>query len=778
LCRALRTIDDKAGVSLLRLDCPDEDNCGEVAAILREMKCSSPTWLAVDDFHRIAPLAPASVWKAFLEHDSPMLRLVILTRPLDQSVMPYEKAGFLRLAEDDLRLTERECGEFFAAAGFKLTAEQTRELRRRSEGWIIALSLHLRHFRETREFAPASASGVSALLREVVWDGLGEEDRDLLLRLSPFETWTERQAAVLSKTSKLAAEVVERLRGNAFIRFDPDSGLYAPHSALLNFTRAELKILPEDRRRTVLRAAADWSAMNGERGKAIALYHELRDFEKILSLDLSGLEDDGLLDAPNFAYADVLREVTSNCSREMKIRHPMSMIQLAFEFFGQGRYEEFAELFAEMNELTEEVQATEVERNHLRGELKLLESFTKFNDVAEMGGRVKAAAELTDGRPSLISLSNSWTFGNASVLLMYHSEVGRLDAELADMETYCPHYVALTEGHGGGGATLMRAEALFCRDEVTEAEIACLKARHEAESRGQTSVVIGADLLLGRLAILRGEGEELAVVLERLTSQARENSQKSDRMEASMALAFLDGLLKRSVSASVSDWLLEGTPTSFERRLFTQAVPFAHLCRARLLLLAGKPEIALGESDVVLELAKTLRYPLALIYGHVHRAAAWNMLGRRDQALAETRKALDTALPDGLLMPFAEPPVLIGALNEGRVEEGRVEEGRFAPPPEIVALAKRWEEGRQAVSLEKRRDARPFGLTAKEGETARLARDGLSNAEIAERLEISPNTVKTHLASIYRKSGARSRSTLRKIFETSESDANPLPKRA
>lgn len=48
-------------------------------------------------------------------------------------------------------------------------------------------------------------------------------------------------------------------------------------------------------------------------------------------------------------------------------------------------------------------------------------------------------------------------------------------------------------------------------------------------------------------------------------------------------------------------------------------------------------------------------------------------------------------------------------------------------------------------------------LTARELEIVRLAVRGARNQEIAERLEIGPGTVKTHLYNIYRKTGVGSR---------------------
>ncbi len=52
----------------------------------------------------------------------------------------------------------------------------------------------------------------------------------------------------------------------------------------------------------------------------------------------------------------------------------------------------------------------------------------------------------------------------------------------------------------------------------------------------------------------------------------------------------------------------------------------------------------------------------------------------------------------------------------------------------------------------------PAGLTAREVEVLRLVAQGLTDAQVAEQLVISPRTVNFHLTSIYGKIGVSSRS--------------------
>ena len=761
-CRRLEAMDEHTGRVLYAIGPPNEDTAGEVADILREICPSGPTWLVLDDFHLLAPLAPVSVWRAFLGHESDHLKLVIVTRPLEESIMPYEKIGHFRLGVEDLRLTMQESGEYFGKAGFMLDREQAEGLYQRTEGWMIALSLHLRHWSEKGDFAPTS--GIEGLLRDVLWNRLDDEARAFLLWLSPFDYASPAQVfcAIDGQVSPTGA--MDALRQNHLIRFDADSGLFYPHSMLLEFTRARFAELPKAEQESILMSAADWCAANGEREAALDIYFRLGAFEKYLSLDLSflrGMDSSRMPHKRDVSHLETLRIVVANCTKEMRIRYPMSFMQLVFEFFGQGSYAEFATLWAEMAELVE-TEIPEEERDYLRGELALLEAFTRYNNISEMGVRVKRAARLIGGKTAIVGPDNSWTPGNASVVFTLHSESGTLADRLADMKEYFPAYIDLTNGHGSGATELMEAEACLLQGDTGMAEILGHRARQAAALHGQASILISVEFLFGRMAVLHGDVPAFTTALENMESIAERHPRSSNRFAKDMGHSFLMGLLDRP--HAMAEWLQQGSPESFSRRLFSQAVPFANVCRARFLLLDRQPEVYFGENEAAASLARTHRFVLALIYYHIHNSAAWLMQGNAEAAEKSLRDALDTALPDGLLLPFAENHSLIGQPLEALFTGMDPVYPDSAHLASIRALAEQMEAGRKAIVSKLYAAGDHYGLTRREYEIARLAVSGLSSGDISRQLFISLNTVKAHLKSVYSKTGSTSRIGLKKML--------------
>ncbi|MDR1319960.1 MAG: LuxR C-terminal-related transcriptional regulator [Gracilibacteraceae bacterium] len=746
-CDVIQTIDAEAGRGLLAIGLPDDDTKGDVATLIMEMECRGETWLVIDDFHSVKDAVPGTVWDVLMEHGAKNLHTVILTKAAVEMRMT-QKPGVLYLKRDDMRLTEDEIGEYFEQAGVALTPAQIREANRHTEGWITALNLQRKSYLDTGAFL--DTGDIHEMMREIVWNRLTENEQSFLLRVSPFDSYTLVQAAYMMDADKLPEYAKALNEKNDFIRRDPWGLVFRPHSTLLHFTRGVLDTISVGERAEILTRAGDWCAGNKQPEQAMYFYHRLGDYKKILALDVLGIEFER---ADGADYADMLLDILENTTPGEKLARSVSVIKIIFMLFGAGRYEQFGRWCGELTAIVAESDLPETEKNRLAGELALLTSFTKFNNIAEMGGLIRRADELLCGKPSLISMNDAWTFGSPSVLFLYHSEAGRLDGELADMDENAAHYFSLTRGHGSGGDVLMKAEALFNRGEMSLAPISAYKALYRAENRRQECVCIGAALLLGRLALRRGDSDEFADILEqRILRYAEKNPLKSNRMEADLATSCLMQLLDRP--QDMAGWLRHGDLG--DKRLYDVTLPYAQILYGKYLLGSGSPDIWLGMAGEAMALAEKLRCGMAEIYGGILTAAAYRAQDMTGNAAAALKGALDLALPDRLYMPFAENHSLLGILLDEHCPQGALKC--------IISLAEKQEAGKAAI-LRKLYPLLPFGLTQREYDVAKLAARNLTSPEIAENLYISLNTVKTHIKNIYQKTQASSRSELNKIFE-------------
>lgn len=106
-------------------------------------------------------------------------------------------------------------------------------------------------------------------------------------------------------------------------------------------------------------------------------------------------------------------------------------------------------------------------------------------------------------------------------------------------------------------------------------------------------------------------------------------------------------------------------------------------------------------------------------------------------------------LPISLAMLYV---LLIAALvffaNAGRSKYGSASQASTTPPKEML-----------------QRMASPYRLTAREAEIGALVAEGLSRADIAERLIVSQETVKTHTKHLYQKLDVHSRAELLSLLQ-------------
>ncbi len=136
------------------------------------------------------------------------------------------------------------------------------------------------------------------------------------------------------------------------------------------------------------------------------------------------------------------------------------------------------------------------------------------------------------------------------------------------------------------------------------------------------------------------------------------------------------------------------------------------------------------------------------------QALAFHALGKIDQALPPLARALAMAEPEGFALLFLEEGAAMARLLYEAAQRGIAPEyvGRLLAAFPDAALMPASQIQRPATGTNL---IEP--LTQREIEVLRLIAEGLANREIAQRLVISPDTVKVHTRNIYGKLGVKKR---------------------
>lgn len=141
---------------------------------------------------------------------------------------------------------------------------------------------------------------------------------------------------------------------------------------------------------------------------------------------------------------------------------------------------------------------------------------------------------------------------------------------------------------------------------------------------------------------------------------------------------------------------------------------------------------------------------LASIAGAEDRIVRAARLWGAAEALLEKIEAAYAYVPDRSL---DRNQVVARSLIDEAAWEAAWAEGRTMEPEQAIEYAMDRSPAPDTVAAE----THPAGLSAREVEVLRLVARGMTNAEVAEDLFISPRTVNWHLGSVYRKLGCSSR---------------------
>ena len=192
-----------------------------------------------------------------------------------------------------------------------------------------------------------------------------------------------------------------------------------------------------------------------------------------------------------------LLERLGRCPVETLKQHPFAILVLMRCMFNWRQIPKMLELKALLlSAIDDNGELSEAERGNLLGECDLIMSFLSYNDISAMS-RLHRSASAQMSRPAIsIQKSGGWTFGSPSVLMMFYRAPGELQSELQEMDECMPHYYKITNGHGQGAETIMRAETDFMRACFADAQIMLERAYAQIDGNGQENMALCCDCLL------------------------------------------------------------------------------------------------------------------------------------------------------------------------------------------------------------------------------------------------------------------------------------------
>ena len=723
----------RAGLPFLReYPCPT-DAAGSgllVDDLCHALAGETPCYLFIDDFHLLTDKR-AALFLCMLANRLPAnVHLIVASRdrflPAAEAVRLGAKV--YQIGTEQLRLNHTELAVYAHRCGTELSDAQVESLLYSSEGWFSAVYLNLRTLSE-RGVLPSRHSDIYATFTAAMIDPLPEKQREFLAVMGLADEFTVEMAQYVTGDPD-AGQVLSLLtEQNAFVTRLPDGVTYRFHHMMKACAERRFLRLDAETQRLYWERFGLWHEQHRQYLHALAAYRRSENYDALLRVIRS---DAGILLA-SLKPEDVL-DALDKCPAETLKAYPFAILVLMRRMFTWRQIPKMLELKALLLAAIEEhPELSEEERGNLLGECDLILSFLCYNDISAMS-RLHRSASAQMSRPAIsIQSGGGWTFGSPSVLMMFYRAPGELERELLEMDECMPHYYQVTNHHGQGAETIMRAEALFCQGRFTDAHIELERAYAQVKNNGQINMALCCDFLSRRLSRYT-DVEQRYTFAERYAELLRYHDAAWINLWSATS-AYYHAL--RGETDKIPEIFSQHRLSDIN--MLAPGKPMMEMIENQVYLAQGAYARMVGRSAELLAVCEAMHYALVALHLRVQTAAAYGKLGKIEEARAWLEKALSDAAPDGLVMPFVE--------NYDYIKPLLARETQSPLAAQIMALG----EAARARSMANVRPAVLGALTTREYEIVELMGQRLSNREIAEKLYLSEGSVKQYVNQIYSK---------------------------
>lgn len=748
-----------------------------IDALISELRRFPECVLVLDDLHRMTNETLLAGLVRLLRAAPAHVHVVIASRTENLAAKSRDRTGSQRLEirQEDLALSVDESAQLIEQiTGRSLLPEQVAALVDRTEGWAAGLQLAavtLLHQDDPGEFI-AQFNGTDRLivdyLTEEILQVQSPERRGLLLRMSVLDRMTAGLVNWITHRdgAQLLFEELER-ESMFLVALDTNRAEFRFHQLFQDMLLYRLRAEDPSVEAEVLGLAATWHLDRGETRSGVEYLLRAQDWERVIHV---------LLTLPKDIYEQgemltVIRWI-EEIPEQVRENHLDVWLLLGMLWGMAGQTANAEEI---LNDLLAHPRATTGQRKVASAYLAARVYFAARCDVSRDAAEqaLLMLAERQGGTPDLLHVTNDRLLETLSLVsgARAHFLLGDVDES--------SQWAARALDSAGTSYPLYRVGALGTRalidawaGRLTGARLAALEALALARDVGGLfhPVIADAYLALAHIALEQGSLRSAALPLHegivRTSSNRRDQLLWVARLQSvEMEISNGHGDVVGAQLEQFSEEALTPPPPVVAQRL--------HAVRARLLRLGGAPEAArreLAQSDnsnpdvlfemaaVALTLSQNDRarslladwtrsvesVPLENVQHLILRA--WLAANEHNRATWRLRllEAFDIAEPEGLVEVFVRSGGVVLALvaavegSHGDFRRATLDRARAAhmvfPGTKLLDP-----------------------LTYRELEILSYLPSRYKNSELADICFVSLSTIKTHLASIYRKLGATTR---------------------
>lgn len=701
----------------------------------------------MDNFQLIGDNWPLPLLQAIADRPRDGLHVVLISQNFKKLRAVFESSsGVSRLNSRDFLLGKKDILQYAQQLGLNLTRQQADMVYRNTEGWAAAVALYLKSLQDNPDKLP-EFHDMDGLLHEFFWRKVSCKEQEMLLRVAVYDCIQEEQLPDIAPGQEAALQNL--LVRTPLMHHDIRARTSYPHELLRHFLLEMLESMPPDFRCQVYEAAGTIYRRTGNNKKAVECFFQAGNDEQLLSCELVGLLGETF---GSISYTALARRVLQRCPRETLAQYPLSMLRLCLALFAGTDFRGFEAALEESREILAENGSRQ-----LMGEWYLLSAFREFPDIPRMKACYQEAAAWMSEPSRLFNRREPYLFGTTSMWYLFYRTPGKMMETAEALRDMLEVYNPLTGNHGAGAYELYLGEALSVQGRFDESDIYAHRAALLSEQWQNATVTYGAALLLGINAIYQSDMISLQKAIEYLETKALAypflqhtaiNTQMAETVRTYLLGLMMEPDRSAAWARGAADMLGDLTFTNFMAKTnrITDLILKKEYKRA---IASVEASLQLDSRLISLSTRNFMCVGLSLCYlsmGAIPRAVEWL---EQSLSLAEQDKNYTflACFRKYLSVLFLLPS--IKKKHETAIAEIKAMEIHYT----------RAEESRIFAMLEKYPD-QMTELSEREREVARLAAEGLRNKEIAQRLFISEETVKSHIRSIFNKTNIDRRSKL------------------